>query len=153
MGVSIQRHGNGIVSKELLNDLWVDASPQKQRGARMPEIMEADLRETRLPQQRLEGTLYEILGVEGRPVLGREDQAVIFVKVGESHPVLQLPPAVRLESRHRPRRKVDPPPAPLGLGLAHDVTATLSHESAPHTQCASIQVRIVPAKPQQLPTP
>ena len=88
MGVSIQRHGNGIVSKELFERSWVDAPPQKQRGERMPEIMEADLGRPAFLSSGLKER-FTRSRVRGVPFSTRRSGR-IFVKVGESHPVLQL---------------------------------------------------------------
>ncbi len=45
--VSIQGHGNRGVSEKLLYELRVSALREQERGARVPEIVEADIREPR----------------------------------------------------------------------------------------------------------
>src|SRR3954454_19069382 len=78
---------------------------------------------------------------------------MILIEVAQLHPLLQLLPAVRLESRHRPGRKIDLSPAAFALRLSHDLPAALSHEGTPHSQCTPVQVGIVPAEPQELSPP
>lgn len=47
----------------------------------MPEVMEADVGETDLLQERRKGTLSEIVRVDRGPSLACEDQALIVVGV------------------------------------------------------------------------
>jgi len=54
------------VPEEPLHELGVDAAAQEQGGADVPEIVEAYLRKTSLPQERFKRPFYEILGVEKR---------------------------------------------------------------------------------------
>ena len=63
MRVGVQGHGDSGMTEEFLHDLGVYAPAQEQRGARMPEVVEADLREPCPLQKRLEGTLYEVLRI------------------------------------------------------------------------------------------
>jgi hypothetical protein len=43
MAVSVQRYGYGGVAQELLNKLGVNTFQEKQRGACVPEVVEADV--------------------------------------------------------------------------------------------------------------
>jgi hypothetical protein len=50
VGVSIDGYGYGCMSKQFGNNLRVHVAGEQQRGARMPEIVEADLRQPGLLQ-------------------------------------------------------------------------------------------------------
>jgi hypothetical protein len=73
------------VSEQLLNDLGMDSPAKEQRGAGVPEVVEAYLGQSGPIKERFEGALDEVLGVEGRADPRGEDQAVIFVETSESH--------------------------------------------------------------------
>jgi hypothetical protein len=47
------------------NHLWVQVLGEQERGVRMPEVVEAYLREPRLLQERLERATGEVVAVEG----------------------------------------------------------------------------------------
>ena len=54
---------------------------EQERRASVPEVVEADVGETDLLQERRKGTLSEIGGVDRGPGLACEDQALIVVRV------------------------------------------------------------------------
>ena len=54
---------------------------EQERRASVPEVVEADVGETDLLQERRKGTLSEIGGVDRGPGLACEDQALIVVGV------------------------------------------------------------------------
>ncbi len=66
MRVGIQGYRYGGVAQKLLDQLRVYASAQEQGGAGVPKVVEAYLRQTGPFEERLEGTLDKILGVDGR---------------------------------------------------------------------------------------
>jgi hypothetical protein len=66
IGVGVQGHRYGRVPEELLDELRVDPSAQEQRGARVPDVVETDVGQASLLEERLEGTLDQVLGVQGR---------------------------------------------------------------------------------------
>jgi hypothetical protein len=72
--VGVQSDREGGVPEALGDDLRVDAGLQRQRRVRMPQVMQADLRQQRL-LDRLAPVARDRLGVEGGAVLGREDEA------------------------------------------------------------------------------
>ena len=50
VAVAVQRHGYGGVSQELLHQLGVVSAGEQQRGARMLEVVEPDIRQSGLLQ-------------------------------------------------------------------------------------------------------
>jgi hypothetical protein len=62
--VPIEGHGYGGVPKKVLHQFGVDASPQEQRGARVPEIVPADRGEARTLEERLEVAIHYVLSVQ-----------------------------------------------------------------------------------------
>jgi hypothetical protein len=63
MRVAIEGHGYRGVPKKMLDQFRVDAAPQKQSSAGVPEIVPADRREARVLEQRLEVAVDYVLGV------------------------------------------------------------------------------------------
>lgn len=59
----------------------MNALGEQERRASVPEVMEADVGETDLLQERRKGTLSEIGRVDRGPGLACEDQALIVVGV------------------------------------------------------------------------
>ena len=66
MRIGVQGHGYGGVSQELLHELGMDASSQEQGGAGVPEVVEAYFGQTGILEERFEGPVYEVFGVDGR---------------------------------------------------------------------------------------
>jgi hypothetical protein len=58
--------------------------------------VEADFREAGSFEQRLEGTLHDVLRVESRTDIGGEDEAAIFLEPGELYSLFELALTVRL---------------------------------------------------------
>ncbi len=77
MRVCVEGHGYGRVAQKFLHDLGVHAPTEQQRGARMMEVVEADLRQAGLLEKRLEGPIDEVLRVDGRADVGSEDQVAV----------------------------------------------------------------------------
>ena len=63
MGVAVKCHGYRGVPKEMLYEFWVDAAPQKEGSAGVPEIVPADKWEIFLLEERLEVAVDYVLGV------------------------------------------------------------------------------------------
>ena len=59
----------------------MDVLRQEQRGARVPEIVEADVGETSALQERREAPLSEVRRVDGCPGFGRKDETLVAVAV------------------------------------------------------------------------
>jgi hypothetical protein len=64
MRVAVEGHGCASVPKKVLDQFRMDAAPQKQRGACVPEIVPADRGEIRAIEQRLEVAVDYVLGVQ-----------------------------------------------------------------------------------------
>jgi hypothetical protein len=74
MGVGIQSDAYGGVPQHRGGDLGVDVLAEKQRGAGVAEVVEADRRQVGLLQERLERAVSEIRGVDDRARLRSEGQ-------------------------------------------------------------------------------
>src|SRR5215204_5559610 len=78
--VSVQGHRYRGVPQKLLNELWMSALREQQGGAGVPEVMEADVRQSGPPQKGLEGAVTEVRWVDGGAVLRGEDEAAGLVE-------------------------------------------------------------------------
>ena len=76
MTVGVQNHGYAGVAEELLHKLDVDAPAEKQRGARVPQVVETDVGQTRPLQERLEGAGDQVRARYGRAEPGREHKVL-----------------------------------------------------------------------------
>jgi hypothetical protein len=90
VGIGVERDRHGGVAQELLDVFGVDVSEQKQRRARVPEIMKANHRETSALQQRCEGTLSQVSWVYRSSYLGGKDESLVLVEVAKALYVLKL---------------------------------------------------------------
>jgi hypothetical protein len=68
VGVGIERYRHCGVAHEFLDELGVRSFTEQQRCARVPEVVEADVGDIRLPQEGGERTLAHVEGIEGVPV-------------------------------------------------------------------------------------
>jgi hypothetical protein len=73
--VAIKGHGHAGVPEKVLDQLRVDAAPQKQGGARVPEIVPANRGEASAPEERLEVAVDYVLDVQGGAYLCGENEA------------------------------------------------------------------------------
>jgi hypothetical protein len=62
--VAVKSHGYAGVPQKMLDQFRMNAAPQKQRGACVPEIVPADRGEIRAIEQRLEVAVDYVLGVQ-----------------------------------------------------------------------------------------
>ena len=76
MRIYVEGYGYYLVSKHSGDDLHVHVAGE-QRGTRVPEVVETDLREPRPLQERLERAKGEVVAVEGLTRLGGEYEAVL----------------------------------------------------------------------------
>ena len=77
MGVGVQGYGDDGVPKHLGDHLGVHVHGEQERGASVPEVVEAYLRQARSPEQRLEAVSGDVLAGERRAALGGEDETVL----------------------------------------------------------------------------
>src|ERR687883_94368 len=101
--------------------------------------MEAYLRQAGPLEERFEGAVHEILGINRGSDSSGKDQSVVFVKARKPHPLFELALAVRLENVHSPGGEVDLAPPSPGLGLTHGVPAAFAHQGTPHAQRPALQ--------------
>jgi hypothetical protein len=73
-----------MVAQQFLDELRVDTTRQEQGRARVPEVVEAHVRKTRALQERSEAALPEVRGVDRRPGVGPEDEALVPVAVSQN---------------------------------------------------------------------
>jgi hypothetical protein len=74
--VSIQRDRDGGVPEHLGDDLRVYALRQQQRGAGVPEVVEADLRQPGPPKQGFPVPVVQVVAVRGVAPRVGEDEAM-----------------------------------------------------------------------------
>jgi hypothetical protein len=77
--VAIKSHGYAGVPQEVLDQFRVDATPQKQVGACVPEIVPTNRGETRALEERLEVAVDDVLSVEGSTLTSSENEVRVFV--------------------------------------------------------------------------
>ncbi len=82
------------VAQKLLDVLRVDALPQEERGARVPEIVEAYRRGQSGALQRGLECAVEVAAQRGRTDAGREEESVILPERAVLHPFLELAPSL-----------------------------------------------------------
>jgi hypothetical protein len=63
VGVAVKCHGYGGVPEKMLHEFRVDAAPQKEGSAGVPEIVPTNGREACLLEERLEVAVDYVLGV------------------------------------------------------------------------------------------
>ena len=61
VGVSIEGDGDGGVPEKLLDDLGMDVALQRQLGAGVPEVVEAEPRQLRTLQEQREGPMARVV--------------------------------------------------------------------------------------------
>ena len=77
MGVGVESDGDGGVAQQFLNELRVDSTRQQDGGAGVAQVVETDLWQSGLIQQRLERALGQVVSVERGPDLRGEHEAVL----------------------------------------------------------------------------
>jgi hypothetical protein len=84
------------VAQKLLDVLGVDALPEKEFGARVAEVVEANGGQTGTLQEGLERAV-EVAPQRGRTDAGREDEAMVSPECAELTPLALLIQAGRIE--------------------------------------------------------
>jgi hypothetical protein len=87
------------VPREVLNELGMYVSAEKQSEARVPQVMPAYVGQPRSPEQRLEMAVDDVLGVERCTLGGGEDEPRVLVRTARPQLLLELALAVALEGR------------------------------------------------------
>jgi hypothetical protein len=77
--VAVEGHAYAGVPQEVLDQFRVDATPQKQVGACVPEIVPTNRGETRVLEERLEVAADYVLGVKGGTLTSSENEVRVFV--------------------------------------------------------------------------
>ena len=77
MGVGIQGDGYAGMAQHLGDHLRVHILGEQECGARMPEVVEANLRQARPLEQGLEAVGGDVLAGERLATLGGEDETVL----------------------------------------------------------------------------
>ena len=70
------------MAQEFLHELGVDATGEQDGGARVPEIVEADVRQFGSLEKRLEQGPGYVVGIQGPPAVGTKDEPVILPEEG-----------------------------------------------------------------------
>src|SRR5215211_6673161 len=110
----------------------------------MPEVVEADRPQLRALQQRFEGAVTQIGGVDDRARLRCEDEPARLVERTHLLHLLELAGEVIFERLHRASGEPDGAAALVRLRFPEDERLALVGESAPHAQHASLKIYVVP---------
>jgi hypothetical protein len=81
VAVGVQCYGNRGVPEKFLNQLDVYALTKHQGGARMAQVVQADIRQACTGQDRLKATSNQVSGVHRRALSRRKDEPLILVIV------------------------------------------------------------------------
>jgi hypothetical protein len=148
------------VPREVLDELGVHAPAEKQREARVPEIMPANIRQPCSPEQGLEVAVDDVLRIERCPLGGGEDESRVLVGAARPKLLLELALAVALEGCQRPLGKIyGSPGGVLGLGedepagLAFLVFPTHPLQLAIDAQASAGEIYVRPLEPKGLAHP
>ena len=96
--VRIEGDGDGRVAQKFLHELGVDAAGEQDRGARVPEVVEADRRQARALQGPLERAVGQQVGAEEAAGAIGEDETAILPESTDLEPLDVLGGSVALES-------------------------------------------------------
>src|SRR5688500_10708092 len=100
--------------------------------------------------ERVEGAVAEVGGVDGGAALGGEDEAARLVEGSQPLHLLGLAGEVGSEGRYGVRGKPEGAPALGGLGFAEDVCFVGVGEGAAHAQEAALEVYVIPLEGEEL---
>ena len=106
VGVGVHRHRDVGVPETLLGYFEVHALAEKERGAGVTEVVEADVGKTGAPEQGLEASVDDVLGVYRSPDLRGEDEVLILVEITHLELLLRLALPVALEDLYS--RRIQP---------------------------------------------
>ena len=80
MAIGVKGDGDGGVSQQFLDELRMHIPLKQERGASVTQVVEGDLRKACTLQERFEGSLSEVGGVDEPATLASEDETLITVK-------------------------------------------------------------------------
>jgi hypothetical protein len=122
---------------------------KQERCSCVPEVVEADVRETGSLQERGERTLPEVRGVDRAARLRGEDQALVLTEPGELAHLPELALAVCLKDFQGAGREADGAAALFYLGHPESdpIAFVGACERAPDTDSAPLEVNVGPFKP------
>lgn len=102
MRVSIEGHGYGAVTEQVLDERRVRAASEQERRGGVAQVVPACVRQTRAPEQGFKAAVDDVLGFDGRADGGRENEVRISIEAGPN-PLAGEPKAGPLPDRERPR--------------------------------------------------
>ena len=133
------------MTEHFLNTLGVCAHDEHERGAGVPEVMEADIRKPGTYKERFEGAGDEVVAADGRADPRREYQVAISPEFDKLLALFHLAFAVFLEGFHGLGGKLHGTTAFRRLGSAEDGFAVFdAREGALYAQDAMIEVYVLP---------
>jgi hypothetical protein len=119
--VDVQCDAHGGVPQHFRDYLRRDVLREQQRGAGMPEVVEAYRAEPGTPQERLEGAVSQVGGVDKRARRRGEDETARLVERAHAFHLLKLAREMSPERLYRSGGEPDGSPALLGLRLTEDI--------------------------------
>src|SRR5262245_31942990 len=149
MTVDIQGDGHRGMPQHFGYDLWIHSACQEQRRCRMPQVVEADMREPPSVEMCLKGPV-DIASGQRSTQSRAKDELVIFPGRTDTLPFCLLRRPMRLESRDGRGGECDLPPRPPRLGLLPDPLAAFTLKLPAHTHERPIQVEFGPLQPKYL---
>jgi hypothetical protein len=79
VGVAVKGHGYRGVPEKMLHESRVDATPQKQGSARVPEVVPTDGGEASAPEERLEVAVDYVSGIQRGGLACDENEPWVLV--------------------------------------------------------------------------
>jgi hypothetical protein len=134
--------------QHLGDHLWVHVLGEQERGARVPEVVEAYLRQACPLEQGLEAAGSDVLAGERRAALRGEDETILAPQTARLVYLLQLTLQVASEGFQGSLRESHGAAAALGLRRGKDRAALRGGKGAPHLQSPDLKVNVIPLEPQ-----
>ncbi len=151
--VTLMEECPSISETNLGDNLGVDVLGEQQRGAGVAKVVEPDLGQAGLLQERLEGAVPEVRGVDDRARLRGEYQSARLVEGTYPLHLLQLAREVRTQGHYGVFREPDSAPALVRLWLPENVGFVRVGEGTTHAQHTAFQTDVVPLEGEQFALP
>src|SRR5215211_2229353 len=126
---------------------------EQQGGAGVPEVMEANVRQSGPPQKRLEGAVTEVRWVDEGAVLRGEDEAAGLVEGTHPFHLRYLSLKVASQGVCGDGGESDATAALGGLEITQNCFATLSDKGVSQAEQAALKVHVLPLEAQKLTFP